>query len=126
MSILQDKLPIDHRDPASLTTEARARAVPVHLSMTHSSFIRPDRFPALVAILNKRYSLIILILKGILIIIDVYFSVFLLIAIQAMRLSLDGSVLLSGQWGITQEAAEMVRVPTGFLRTRVLGSKDQL
>ncbi len=43
-----------------------------------------------------------------------------------MRLSLDGSVLLPGQRGITQEAAEMVRVPTGFLRTRVLGSKDQL
>ena len=55
-----------------------------------------------------------------------YLSVFLLVAIQTVRLVLDGRVLLAGEGRVAEEAAEVIHVPVGTFCLRVLRGKDEL
>lgn len=70
--VLEQELAIDHRGAAVVAAEARRVRVPVHFPVANARLIGPDRSAALVAVLSE----------------------FFLVAVEAMRLSFDGRVLV--------------------------------
>lgn len=55
-----------------------------------------------------------------------YLAVFALVAVETVRLAVDGRVLAAGQRRVAQPAAKVVRVPRGVLGRCVLAGEDQL
>jgi len=102
--VFQQELPISKDRAAMVAAEAARIRMPVHVAVTNTCLIRTDAPLTLVAIL----------------------SVFLLVAVETVRLAFDGRVLMPCQRRVAQPAAEVIRVPGRSFSARILRCEYQL